>query len=158
MVWGQCMEGVQSIKAPDVPFLDPSCPGLRLRLGSLEERVSGWKVRALETMKANLFWLPPPRDYAPGGLAVVKPMTCKCYCTELVRVWPSWHGFPRFNLGKSAKSLPPYEHTDRYLLAFIKEILLPASGWFWEGWGRRLCWIIWAVPREEAQGGDRKSL
>lgn len=73
--------------------------------------------------------------------------TCKYYSTELVRVWPSsWHDFPRFNLGKVHQGLTPYEHTDQCLLAFIKGILFPVSGWFWEGQGRSLCQINWAVP------------
>lgn len=72
-------------------------------------------------------------------LAWMKPVTCKCYLRESVRVCPSsWHSFPWFNLGKSTEGLPPFGHTGWCLLAFIKEILLPVSGWFWERWDRCL--------------------
>lgn len=65
--------------------------------------------------------------------------------------------FPDSIWVKVHQGLTPYEHTDQCLLAFIKGILFPVSGWLWEGQGGSLCWIIWAVPREEEHEEDRKS-
>lgn len=61
--------------------------------------------------------------------------------------------FPDSIWVKVHQGLTPYEHTDQCLLVFIKGILFPVSGWFWEGQGR----IIWAVPKEEEHEEDRKS-
>lgn len=81
------------------------------------------------------------------GLAEVKP-------THANIILLSWLGcgllpdmiFPDSIWVKVHQGLTPYEHTDQCLLAFIKGILFPMSWWFWEGQGRSLCQINWAVP------------
>lgn len=144
------------------PFLDPGCLCPRwswdLQKQAQEMMNEGrWSSEDHEGKFALVAW---PRDYAPVcWIAGLKPVTCKCYFRASARVCPSsWHGFPWFNLGKSTQRLPSYGHTGLCLLAFIKEILLPVGGWFWEGWNRCLCGIEWAVPREDEQGEDEESL